>query len=121
MDSSKLETLEAFYVNRCVVQTCKKLNEIIDERCCGCKMTWNNQDCLIWTQEEKVGLYFDEAFRCMNLSEVEKRVKDCVFGLLPKANEQIKFWQRLPVDPRKEQAWRGRIKTELMNTKVFSW
>ena len=48
-------------------------------------------------------------------------MKDCVSGLLPKTNEQIKFWQSVPVDPRKEQAWRGRIKTELMNTKVFSW
>ena len=30
----------------------------------------------------------------MNLSEVEKRANDCVFGLLPKANEQINFWQQ---------------------------
>ena len=81
MDSSKLETLEAFYVNRCVVETCKKLNEIIDERCCGCKMTWNNQDCLIWTQEEQVGLYFDEAFRCMNLSESgEESERLCIWS-----------------------------------------
>ena len=31
------------------------------------------------THDEKVDLYFDEALRCMNLSEVEKTVKDRVF------------------------------------------
>ena len=44
------------------------------------------------------------------LSVVVKRVKDCVSGLLPKTNEQIKFWQSLPMDPRKDQVRRARIK-----------
>ena len=44
-------------------------------------MTWNNQDCLIWTQEEQVGLYFDEAFRCMNLSESgEESERLCIWS-----------------------------------------
>ena len=55
------------------------------------------------------------------LSVVVKRVKDCVSGLLPKTNEQIKFWPSLPMDHRKDQVRRARIKADVMNIKVFSW
>ena len=121
MDSSKVKTLDALYINSCGVQTCKKLNENIDERCCGCKITWDNQDCLMLKQDKKVDLYFDEALRSMNLSEVEKDVKDCVSALLPRREDQVKFWQRLSMDPRQDQAWKARIKADVMNIVAFSW
>ena len=121
MDSSKFETLEGTYINSCAVQTCKKLNEIIDQRCCGCKKTWNNQDCLMLTQDEKVDLYFEEALRCMNLSEVEKTAKDCVSALLPQTKEQIKFWNSIPKDPRKEKTWKTEIKKHVVDIMNFTW
>ena len=121
MDSPKFETLEATYINSCDVQTCKKVNEIVDERCCGCKKTWNNQDCLILTQDEKVDLYFDEALRCMNLSEVEKTVKGYVSTLLPQTKEQIKFWDSIPKDPRKEGTWKTKIKKHVVDIMDFTW
>ena len=82
MDSSNFETLKVTYIKKisCAVQTCKKLNKTTDERCCGCKITWNNQDCLMLTQDKKMDLYFDEALRCD--LKWKKTVKDCVSVIL---------------------------------------
>ena len=116
--TSRFETLDATYANSCAVQTCKKLNEIFSQRCCGCKISWENQDCEMLTQTEKVDLYFDEAFHHMNMVEVEARLKDCVCALIPKKKDRDRFWQRLPMDPRKNEVFKRRVKdivTNIMN------
>ena len=47
-------------------------------------------------------MYFEEALMQMKLPEVEKRVKDCISALLPNKRERLKFWQRMSMDPRKD-------------------
>ena len=58
---SKIETLDATIVNSCGVQDCKKLNENVSRRCCRCSIFWENENCEMLNQREKVELYFEEA------------------------------------------------------------
>ena len=71
------------------------------------------------TQDEKIDLYFDEAFRNMNMTKVEESVKGCVFALLPKMEDQEKFWQRVPMDPRKNEVWRRNILKDVIKIMNF--
>ena len=116
---SRLETLEAMYVNSCAIQTCKKLNEIFNQRCCGCKVSWENRDCSMLTQSEKIDLYFEESFRYVDMAEVQVIVKNCVSALIPKKKDQDRFWQRLPLDPRKNEVWKRKIRENLISIMNF--
>ena len=69
---SKFEVLEAIVVNSCGMQVSKQLNEIFAKRCCACRLSEQNLDCAMLTQDEKVGLCFEEALQHLNFTEVEK-------------------------------------------------
>ena len=57
----------------------------------------------------------------MNLSEVEKTVKDCVSALLPQTKEQFKFWDSIPKDQQKEKTWKTKIKKHVVDIMNFTW
>ena len=107
---SKFEVLEAIVVNSCGMQVSKQLNEIFAKRCCACRLSEQNLDCAMLTQDEKVALYFEEALQDLKLTEVEKHMKVCISALLPNKRDQSKFWQRVPMDPRHDDTRKAKIK-----------
>ena len=67
-----MEVLQATFLNTCAVQVCKKLNQITNSHCCGCKISKEKQGCLMLSQDEKFETYFDEALEYLDLNVVEK-------------------------------------------------
>ena len=103
------------------MQVCKKLNQITNWRCCGCKILKEKQDCLMLSQEEKVETYFDEALGYFDLSVMESNMQVCMDSLIPeKKNQRMFIYQHLR-DPRLNDEWKAKLNSSVKDIMNFSF
>ena len=118
---SKLEVLQATFLNTCAVQVCKKMNQITSWRCCGCKISKEKKDCLVLSQDEKVETYFDEALRYLDLNVVESNMQACMDSLIPEKKNQRMFICQHLRDPRMNAEWKAKLKSRVRDIMNFSF
>ena len=118
---SKIEVLQATFLNTYAVRVCKKLSQITNSRCCGCKISKEKQDCLMLSQDEKVETYFDEALGYVDLNVVESNMQACTDSLIPEKKNQRMFICQHLRDPRMDDEWKAKLKSSVRDIMNFSF
>ena len=112
LNQSKVEVLQATYVNACAVKVLQKINQIFDERCCGCMFSRKEGDCLMLTEDEKLEMYFEEALSWLDPVKVEKSLQAYVDALVLGRKVRL-FSSELCKDPRNDGVWKQRVRTNI--------
>ena len=108
---SKVKVLQALYAYVVAIRSFKKIEQIFNARCCGCKIAWDEYDCMMLTRDQMIEMYFDEALGCIDVLTVEKDLQGCVNVLIPKQKDRWLFFWNWCRDPRIDGEWKERVKS----------
>ena len=121
LEQPNIELLQSIFVSACAVQIHKKVNQIFTKRCCGCKSLWKNTDCQMLNDEEKLDLYFEEALSGIERFVVEAKLRECVNAIAPDQHNPELFYRAHCRDPRVDEKWKERVKSNVRGIMEFKW
>lgn len=81
------------FISTYAVEVCRYLNEIDVKHCCGCIQNRNTQ-CLMLSEDEKIEVHFDRAFRTVSVEKVIGKVMDLIkpFQLTIEIEAELYNW-----------------------------
>ena len=71
-----IKFMKKLFISTYALEVCRHIHDLDMKHCCGCRVKNSNVTCLMLTEDEKIELHFDKAFRNVDVVKVIERVTD---------------------------------------------